>query len=93
MKIYADELVGCVDCLCYVANGDVPQDRPELPAIIAARYPAPLHVVTACEETACEENGEGWFSWRTCDICGCRLGGERHSMAVLAPEDYEENAS
>lgn len=87
MKLHMDQLVGCVDCLCYIANGDVPEDRPTLPQDIAANWPEPgLYIVIACEEEC-----EGWFSWRSCDICGATLGGNRHPFAVLC--DHEECAA
>lgn len=27
------------------------------------------------------------FSWRPCDLCGTRLGGDRHDVAVIREED------
>ena len=37
-------LDACVDCVAYVANGDIPEDRPELPDDIAEFIGKPGHV-------------------------------------------------
>lgn len=69
----------CVDCLFYLANGDIPEDRTDLPDILA-----PLDVTlgaTDCELCIDGEQTMGpcepWFSWRTCEACGSPLGGNR----------------
>lgn len=42
------------------------------------------HVVVACEEDC-----EGWFSWRLCELCQDHHGGERHSAALIKPGKSE----
>lgn len=37
-------LDACVDCIAYVANGDIPEDRPNLPEEIAKHIGDPKHV-------------------------------------------------
>lgn len=65
----------CTDCLCYLANGDVPEERPDLRAEIAKWWPdGPKGewwgLVPVGED-------EGCFSWASCDACGSTLGGGR----------------
>lgn len=68
----------CEDCLLYLANGEAEGvDCDTLQAAISARHPVG-HPVPACEEDC-----EGWFSWRECQCCGSQLGGNRHPFAVL----------
>ena len=80
MRVVRDELSGCVECLFYVANGDIPEDRPTLPVEIAEHLGLGPHdhVVVACVEGC-----DGWFSWSPCNVCGSQLGGDRHTFAVL----------
>lgn len=70
---------GCVDCVAFVANGTIPEDRPELPDLIAARFPGKVgHIVNADEE-----GDEAEFSNSGCDCCGSPLGGMRGKLALL----------
>ena len=76
MKIFA-EFDGCVDCVDFVANGTIPEDRPDLPELIAAGWPTG-HIVNADKE-----GDEPHFSWSPCGCCGSRLGGNRMKLAIL----------
>jgi hypothetical protein len=79
MRVKYDDLVGCEDCRMYIANGDIPENRPNLPRAIAAQWPDDgPHIV--CGDTEGDE-----FSWQACDICGSRLGGARYPFAILEP--------
>jgi hypothetical protein len=69
----------CTDCLCYLANGDVPEDRPDLPIQIDRNW-TDWDVVLSGDP----EEDEGSFSWSSCDCCGSNLGGYRYS-AVAYP--------
>jgi len=84
--IVHDGLRCCVDCLAFAANGDIPEDRPELPEVLRVAFPG-LHLVPAGVGDNYE--GEG-FSWSACDCCGSRLGGDRWLMATLGPGDEVE---
>ncbi|HEX4173969.1 MAG TPA: hypothetical protein VHY82_15985 [Acetobacteraceae bacterium] len=72
------EMDACVDCLAFIANGDVPEDRPDLPEEIAEHMEAEdlPHIVYAAD-------GDDWFSWSPCECCGSRLGGNRNRLDVL----------
>lgn len=87
----------CNTCLLYLANGDTPEptnawhwsDGEE-----AAEYPDGWHPrkldanwpaaegwrLVASDE---QEEGEGSFSWRGCEACGCPLGGTIYSGAAI----------
>lgn len=71
---------GCVDCIAFVANGTIPEDRPELPDLIAARFPGESHHIVNADEEGEEEH----FSRSGCDCCGSHLGGMRGKLALLA---------
>lgn len=73
------ELSACVDCLMLVANGNVPDDRPELSDDIATylRLKPNQHLVCSGDSEYDE------FSWSRCECCGSNLGGSRHQLAVL----------
>ena len=77
MKVKYDNLWACDDCALYLANGDVPEERPNLPAEIAGQWPHDNDLAIG------DETDE--FSWRQCDCCGYWLGGSRTSFAVLEP--------
>lgn len=84
MKIKHVDLSICVDCLMFVANGEVTDSQGN---DVTAEHAAKIteqwgddaqHLVPACPEEC-----EGWFSHSSGDGCGSTLGGERHPAAVL----------
>ena len=82
----------CTDCLIFVANGEMPEGRENLAQDIEREWP---HVATdetcdffkAARGTLRNDivfDGEDLgFSWRECECCGSRLGGDRHRLNVL----------
>lgn len=62
----------------YLANGDIPDERPDLADEIRAQWPPVSDLVL----TGCDGDE---FSWSPCDCCGSKLGGARHMFAVLEP--------
>ncbi len=68
----------CGDCLQYVANGEVPEDRPELPAQVAAQWEE-LEQHMCCGSSEDDEE----FSTAPCDGCGSSLAGDRYGLVVL----------
>lgn len=79
----------CEDCAQYIANGETPVDMSEEAAEVwlahvVERNPKGNAYLTCnsseeCTSTAtCEA-----FSYSPCGYCGSRLGGARHSFAVL----------
>jgi hypothetical protein len=82
----ADEVIeisACVDCLLFVANGDVPEHDEALPERIRARLGdgASRLVCAGGDDDGTE------FSWSPCECCGSRLGGMRHALAIIAPRE------
>jgi hypothetical protein len=79
MEIAYEDLDCCEDCLMYLANGDVPEERPNLVDDIRKEWPSwgtEFDLVIGGDET--DE-----FSWSSCDCCGSRLGGARYKFRVL----------
>jgi hypothetical protein len=81
----------CIDCLAWAANGTVPEERPNLPALILKRLGAEdmTHVVNAERP----EDGDGYFSWAGCECCGSGLGGIRGRLAVLTGETLPDGTA
>lgn len=76
MAVVTHELSVCVDCLFFIANGDLPDDEKDAARVVAGVESfAPGYVVAG------DETDE--FSWRPCECCGSKLGGSRHGAAVL----------
>lgn len=71
----ADTVEGCTDCILFLANGDIPEERPDLPDDIAALWEG-YHLAPAGGE-----DSEPYFSWSPCEVCGSRLGGNREPVA------------
>jgi hypothetical protein len=67
------ELMICQDCLIYVANGELPDERPDLEWEIQATLDRPSRDVCPGDS----EN-DGTFSSEPCECCGSTLGGSRH---------------
>lgn len=78
----AAEYLACVDCYLYVGRGVDAADDPETTAhvqkAIAALPDGGRHLNCGDEEK------DHTFSWRPCEVCGCKLGGSRHHMIRLA---------
>lgn len=74
------ELMSCVDCLMYVANGDLPEDdNGELQARIATML-TPEEQSNLCVGDSDQDDE---FSWRACECCGSPLSGSRHQLICL----------
>ena len=76
------ELMACQDCLFYVANGDLPEDRDDdkFEADIQATVGYPSGMISCGDSDKDEE-----FSWSACECCGSTLGGSRHQLVCLVP--------
>jgi hypothetical protein len=62
-----------------VANGELPDGRPELEREIAAHLELePLQHIVSGDFDADEE-----FSWTPCECCGSRLGGRRSQIVLM----------
>jgi hypothetical protein len=71
------ELEGCTDCVLYLANGDVPdEDSGWSPEAVERNWKG----YNVC--VAGDENSEEYFSWRPCEVCGSKLGGNRYPCAA-----------
>lgn len=81
MKVI-DELMACVDCVLYVANDEVPEDRPNLPLIIGS------HLGVKSEQYLCLGDVEldQEFTYMPCQTCGSPLGGARSQVIMLETE-------
>ena len=77
MKVKYDNLWACEDCTMYLANSDVPEERPNLRAEIHGQWPHDADLVLGGDTDE--------FSWKQCDCCGSRLGGSRTSFVVPGP--------
>jgi len=74
------ELMACVDCLMFVANGDEPDTDSDgwCPERIAT------HLGTDSGFVCCgDSNRDMGFSWSRCECCGSSLGGSRHHLVVV----------
>lgn len=76
IKVY-DTLSACIDCLLFVANGDISEERPNIAAEITAFAPEG-DLVAGDELTE--------FTWSACECCGYVLAGSRHEIHVLRAE-------
>lgn len=61
------ELAVCVDCINYIANADLPDERTELTAKL---------IITSCYGVMYDGKDLG-FSYQRCDCCKRKLGGDR----------------
>ena len=94
----ARDIWGCVDCLCYCVNGDLPTDStPERDREIrdgvdsAAGYRRDYATAQLVSDSN-SDTGDGIneFSASACDVCGSRLAGSRERFAVLADSKEAE---
>lgn len=93
MQIYDDEIHACTDCLLYLeADNDDPSPDWPGPDAIDERWPALVSIHSAStavdEDTGEEYEPEPWFSWSACHVCGSHLGGDRHLMVALCPDEW-----
>ncbi len=89
MEIIQDDLWLCQDCTIYAVNGDtsgIESEKREKRVVEGVDALGPHLVPDYDSETG---DGIDEFSWRQCDACGTRLGGERTRFAVLG-ETREE---
>ena len=64
---------GCSDCLMFVANGDMPEDR--------EGFVEDFELWTEGFVICLGDNDiDLGFSWSRCECCGSRLGGDRHRL-------------
>ena len=78
MRVKYDDLWACDDCTLYLANGDIPEERPNLADEIKAQWPDESYLMIGNETHE--------FSWQACDCCDSNLGGSRTLFAVLESE-------
>lgn len=78
MKIAYEHLQCCANCLVYIANGDVTEERPDIAEDIAREWDLNKYTLVIGDS---EEDSE--FSSMECDACGSRLAGSRHDFSVL----------
>ena len=71
-------LLSCTDCVVYVANGEIPESRPNLVTEIRTWLGADATRLAA----TCGDQIE--FTWAPCECCGSTLGGSREEMVVFA---------
>lgn len=82
-------LRACVDCLWFVAYGEVLPDshRSEnaLAFAINQRWPGDVHVSFGWPSEADDNPDDDClgFSWQPCECCGSRLGGDRHKLSAI----------
>jgi len=73
--LYASEYgVTTVDGEWFVEGSDIPADCEPLSKISTTAH--------ICSTTGPHGYASGGFSWRSCEGCGSRLGGERFYLAV-----------
>ena len=76
------DLSACVDCLMWIANGEVDPGWSEVQAAAfvarVASHWAGYRLVVACGDDC-----EGSFSMSACEVCGSGLGGDRHPVTAI----------
>lgn len=87
MRVYHEQYV-CVDCVMFIANGDLPEDEEDATRLLFEfdRYAQEnidwrlgSHEITWEDGIEVRvELEEQEFSWSECDCCGSSLGGSRH---------------
>ncbi len=84
--LLCDDLKVCTCCLFAHANGD----SCDCPDGHAERVTAAFErlAVEGCHVACNDKEGEEpAFSWAACDVCGSRLGGDRHTFALFKTEE------
>lgn len=86
MRIVADDLWLCVDCMIAAVNGDVSgiESDARVAEVDAGLNALGPHLVADFDS----ETGRGHreFSACGCDCCGSRLAGEMHRFSILASD-------
>ena len=91
-----ERLEACMDCVIFVANGDLPEGDETLVDRIEAHNPFVLSD-EECDRHGSvrgmlvrdivfggeDDEGDLGFSWRECECCGSRLGGDRHVLTAI----------
>ena len=79
------DVQGCVDCLMFCANGELPPENTEAEdkKLISAFH----HVYDQGYHICCGSEEEGSFSWIPCDICNTSLGGDRFTMHLVETDN------
>ena len=67
----------CTDCLLFVANGDLPEDREDFVKDFE-------HWTEGFYMCLGDNDGDSNFSWSRCECCGSRLGGDRYNLVGFA---------
>lgn len=65
----------CIDCVMVIANGEVAED-----------YDA-RGLEDWSKDYILVVGDEAGFSMSTCEVCGSRLGGDRHIVTAIPKED------
>ena len=83
----------CEDCMILLANGEVPEDRPDLSDIISLRWQG-YGLVPGCPPDCCQRTEDGdspepWFSWSACEICGSGLAGNSQHVTPFETTEKE----
>ncbi len=73
-----ETLMACDDCLMYVANDDIPDERPDLRRLIDAQLD-----MSTSKWLCVGDDAEDEFSWRPCECCGSTLGGRRNQLILM----------
>lgn len=86
--LVAEKMEACVDCVLYVANGEVTDAHGnDITDVMADRIADHLGTEFAMCTLVVEysESGDAWFSWSPCEICGSELGGDRLHVSAVKP--------
>jgi hypothetical protein len=81
MPLKSYDIEGCTDCIMFLANGEEPDDNAAGwdASAIEANWPSATYNLCVGGDETTEEH----FSWRACDCCGSRLGGNRYPVVAL----------
>lgn len=82
MEIEIDGLMFCDDCMIAACNDDYSGMNDERAREVSASLSEMGHHLVPSFDS---DSGDGVeeFSWSPCDCCGSKLGGGRHSFAIL----------
>lgn len=83
MRIIANDLWVCTDCLFFIENGELPENDPPRAAEVRESVRGSDGVWAADWDSDTEE-GIDAFSKSPCDCCNSSLFGERHRYSLLS---------